>query len=136
MRSVQKLAFPRLKVVVAFACLAVAVSVGCSERGETTPVSGELGADPEKEADQLQLADWQPLGTIISSDPRHGVVTILIDLWITKLPEGSEIATRAPDGVYSATLGEPILKRRRVHTYSISSGNPTPGDLVFYRQPK
>ena len=112
--------------------LSVLFLIGCLEKQNTPEPSGELGTD---RAELLQLAEWQPLGTVISSAPSQSVVTVLIDLWITEIPEGSEITTRTPDGIYSASLGESILERRRVHAFTTISGTPTPGDLVFYRKP-
>ncbi|MEM7672887.1 MAG: hypothetical protein AAF212_06060 [Verrucomicrobiota bacterium] len=70
---------------------------------------------------------------MITPYARERVVTVLVDVWIDDLPENIEIITRTPDGTFSGILGNVLLKRRRVHTYTIESGKPIAGDLVFYR---
>ncbi|MGB0372504.1 MAG: hypothetical protein ACPGN3_14315 [Opitutales bacterium] len=115
--------------------LGLLLSLGCSERTAEPSRGGELGsADEEDPREVFELADLQPLGTILTPDARERVATVLTDLWIERLPENIEIVTRTPDGVFSGVLGEQLLQRRRVRTFTIESGNPIAGDLVFYRE--
>lgn len=113
-------------------------SLGCSEMSHNTSGTGILGSQEssEKTAEgpRLGLGDLRPLGTILTPDAKERVATVLLDLWIDRIPEDIEIITRGPDGIYSGELGDLILQRRRVHTFTIKSGNPVAGDLVFYKK--
>ena len=120
-------------VSLAFFVSVLLLATACTQNTHSEN-NGPLGTDFEK--DTLELAESQPLGTVITPAPKERFVTVLLDLWINQIPDEIEVVTQTPDGVFTSLLGEKLLRRGRIQTFSIQSGNPIPGDLVFFRKLK